>query len=58
MPPKDRQRYRIRAIEERQAASTATDSNVAGMHEQIAEMYDDMGKDFDREFPSGAAAAE
>jgi len=54
MPTQQRQRYRIRAIEEREAASKAFDSNVAGLHEQIAEMYDAMGREMDKEFPPEA----
>ena len=40
--------YRARAIEEREAASRATESNVAGLHEQMARMYESLASELDR----------
>lgn len=57
MPAQKREFYRARAEAERDAASLESEPNVAGMHEEIAQMYDDMAKDLDREFPPPAAVA-
>ena len=57
MPSKQRQRYRIRAIEEREAAAKSFDINVAGLHQQIAEMYDSMGRELDKEFTQDPATS-
>ena len=40
--------YRARAIEEREAASRSTESNVAGLHEQMARMFDSLADELDR----------
>lgn len=40
--------YRARAIEERDAASNASESNIAGLHEQMARMYESLAAELDR----------
>lgn len=57
MPAEKREFYRARAEAERDAASLATEPNVAGLHEEIAHMYDAMVRELDREFPPAAAVA-
>lgn len=57
MPAQKREFYRARAEAERDAASLASEPNVAGLHEEIAQMYDAMVKELDREFPPTAAVA-
>ena len=48
MPNPERDYYRARAAEERDAASKASESNIAGLHEQMARMYHSPADDFDR----------
>lgn len=40
--------YRARAVEEREAASTSQESNVAGLHEQMARMYESLANELDK----------
>lgn len=40
--------YRTRAIEERGAAARATESNMAGLHEQMARMYESLARELER----------
>ena len=53
MPSQKRDFYRARASAERDAATLASEPNVAGLHEQIAQMYEAMEEELDREFPPG-----
>ena len=56
MPNPERDYYRARAAEERDAASNASESNIAGLHEQMARMYQSLADDFDRPQHSVAPA--
>lgn len=40
--------YRARAFEEREAAARSTEPNVAGLHEQMARMYESLARELDR----------
>ena len=40
--------YRARASEERDAAANAAESNVAGLHMQMARMYESLADEIDR----------
>ena len=48
--------YRARAIEEREAAAKSTESNVAGLHLQMARMFDSLADELDRPRHSVAPA--
>ena len=48
MPSPERDYYRARAMEERDAASKSTESNVAGLHLQMARMYESLANELDR----------
>ena len=56
MPNPERDYYRARAAEERDAASKASESNIAGLQEQMARMYQSLADDFDRPQHSVAPA--
>jgi hypothetical protein len=49
--------YRARATEERRAAAKAKEANVAGLHQQMAEMYDAMVEELGKQLPPTAALA-
>jgi hypothetical protein len=40
--------YRARAVEEREAATNSIESSVAGLHEQMARMYESLANELDR----------
>lgn len=40
--------YRARAVEERDAASASSESSVAGLHLQMARMYESLADELDR----------
>jgi hypothetical protein len=40
--------YRARALEEREAAAKCAESNVAGLHQQMARMYESLAREMDR----------
>lgn len=48
MSSKQQDYYRARAIEEREAATNSIESNVAGLHEQMARMYESLANELDR----------
>lgn len=48
MSSPQRDYYRARAIEERDAASKSTEASVAGLHEQMARMYESLADELDR----------
>ena len=52
----ERDYYRARATEERDAASAASDASSAGLHRQMARMYDSLADDYDRPRHSVAPA--
>lgn len=56
MPSPQPDFYRARAVEERDAASRSTEANVAGLHQEMAHMYDALAKELDRHFEAEAAA--
>ena len=50
--------YRARAAEERKAAAKAREPNVAGLHQQMAEMYDAMVEEMGKQLPPAALAGK
>ena len=48
--------YRARAVEEREAATNTAETNIAGLHEQMARMYESLANELDRPRHSVAPA--
>ena len=40
--------FPARAVEEHEAATNSIESNVAGLHEQMARMYESLANELDR----------